>query len=118
MIPAIPSIPSVPSIGAAESSGAAQAAAPTGSASGPSAASSSVDGASSDSFSDLLGQAIDSLDGATNNASALSLDAAAGTGSIADATVASTEAGLDTQLASAVTEKAVDSLNTIMSMQV
>jgi flagellar hook-basal body complex protein FliE len=36
---------------------------------------------------------------------------------VADATVASTEADLDTQLASALTDKAVTALNTIMDMQ-
>jgi flagellar hook-basal body complex protein FliE len=36
---------------------------------------------------------------------------------VADATVASTEADLDTQLASAVTDKAVTAFNTIMDMQ-
>ena len=94
----IPAIPSIPSIGAAESSGAAQAAA-------------------SGSFANMLGQAIDSLNGATNNATNVSLEAAAGNASVADATVASTEADLDTQLASALTDKAVTALNTIMNMQ-
>jgi flagellar hook-basal body complex protein FliE len=111
----IPAIPPIPSISAAESAGAAQATAPTAGAAGASGASGE---SSSDSFSNILGQAIDSLNGATNSASDLSLEAAAGNGSIADATVASTEADLDTQLASAVTDKAVDSLNTIMGMQV
>jgi flagellar hook-basal body complex protein FliE len=45
------------------------------------------------------------------------LEAAAGNASVADATVASTEADLDTQLASALTDKAVTALNTIMDMQ-
>jgi flagellar hook-basal body complex protein FliE len=111
----IPAIPSIPSIGAAESAGSAQAAASsTATASGTSV--SGGEGAS-DSFSNLLGQAIDSLNGTTNNASNLSLEAAAGNASVADATVASTEADLYTQLASAVTDKAVESLNTIMDMQ-
>ena len=106
----IPAIPSIPSIGASESAGAAQAAA-SGSAAG------TATDASSGSFENLLGQAIDSLNGATNNATNLSLEAAAGNASVADATVASTEADLDTQLASALTDKAVTALNTIMNMQ-
>jgi flagellar hook-basal body complex protein FliE len=106
----IPAIPSIPSIGASESAGAAQAAA-SGSAAG------TATDASSGSFEYLLGQAIDSLNGATNNATNLSLEAAAGNASVADATVASTEADLDTQLASALTDKAVTALNTIMDMQ-
>ncbi len=71
----------------------------------------------SGSFENIFGQAIDSLNGRSNNATSLSLDAAAGNASVADATVASTEADLDTQLASAVTDKAVTALNTIMDMQ-
>jgi flagellar hook-basal body complex protein FliE len=112
----IPAIPSIPSIGAAESLGAAQVLS-TGSGSGALGAAGATDAASSGSFANILGQAIDSLNGATNNASTLSLDAASGTGSVADATVASTEADLDTQLASALTDKAVTALNTIMNMQ-
>jgi flagellar hook-basal body complex protein FliE len=114
----IPAIPSIPSVGAAESTGAAQIAAGTsGSNAGAAGAAGGTDGASSGSFENILGQAIDSLNGATNNASNLSLEAAAGNASVADATVASTEADLDTQLASALTDKAVTALNTIMDMQ-
>jgi len=114
----IPAIPSIPSIGAAESSGAAQVgAASPGASAGATGVGGSTDGASSGSFANMLGQAIDSLNGATNNATNLSLEAAAGNASVADATVASTEADLDTQLASALTVKAVTALNTIMDMQ-
>jgi flagellar hook-basal body complex protein FliE len=108
----IPAIPSIPSIGAAESAGGAQAA-----ASSVGGAGAAADATSSGSFENMLGQAIDSLNGASNNATNLSLEAAAGNTSVADATVASTEADLDTQLASALTDKAVTSLNTIMTMQ-
>jgi flagellar hook-basal body complex protein FliE len=107
----IPAIPSIPSIGQAESLGASQFGT---AASGAGAA---ADAPASGSFQNILGQAIDSLNGTTNNATTLSLDAAAGNASVADATVASTEADLDTQLASAVTDKAVTALNTIMDMQ-
>jgi flagellar hook-basal body complex protein FliE len=107
----IPAIPSIPSVGASESVGAAQATA-SGSAAGT-----ATDATSSTSFQNMLGQAIDSLNGTTDNATNLSLEAASGNASVADATVASTEADLDTQLASALTDKAVTALNTIMNMQ-
>jgi flagellar hook-basal body complex protein FliE len=107
----IPAIPSIPSVGASESVGAAQATA-SGSAAGT-----ATDATSSTTFANMLGQAIDSLNGATDSATNLSLEAASGNASVADATVASTEADLDTQLASALTDKAVTALNTIMNMQ-
>lgn len=103
----IPSIPPIPSISAA--SGAGQA---PGASSGVSAT-----GATADSFHNILGQAIDSLNGVTNNATNLSLQAVAGNATVADATVASVVASLDTQLASALASRAVTSLNTIMNMQ-
>jgi flagellar hook-basal body complex protein FliE len=108
----IPAIPSIPSVGQAESVGASQSATTAGGA-----GTAATDAPSSGSFENILGQAIDSLNGSTDNATTLSLDAAAGNASVADATVASTEADLDTQLASAVTDKAVTAFNTIMDMQ-
>ena len=93
----IPAIPSIPSVGAAESAGAAQA----GRVEWRGRRRLPLTAGSSGSFANILGQAIDSLNGATNNATNLSLEAAAGNASVADATVASTEADLDTQLASA-----------------
>jgi flagellar hook-basal body complex protein FliE len=107
----IPAIPSIPSVGASESVAASQAAASS------SAAGTATEATSSTSFQNMLGQAIDSLNGATDSATNLSLEAASGNASVADATVASTEADLDTQLASALTDKAVTALNTIMNMQ-
>ncbi|TAN30983.1 hypothetical protein EPN29_14010 [bacterium] len=108
MIPAIPPIPTI----AAESVGAAQVA-------GPGSAGTSMSSpASADSFHNILGQAIDSLNGTTSNATNLSLEAAVGKASAVDATVASTEAELATQLATALTSKAVTSLNAIMNMPV
>jgi len=94
----IPSIPAIPSI------------------STPTSVPQAV-GATSDSFHNILGQAIDSLNGVTNNATNISLQAVAGNATVADATVASTVAALDTQLASALASKAVNALNTIMNMQ-
>lgn len=129
MIPVIPAIPSIgsalsagSSLASAATSGAASTA--TGAASttatsattGTSAVTPSTD-TSGSSFSDLLGNAIDSLNGAQQNATDLSLQAASGQASIADVTVASTEADLETQLVTAVRDKAVTSFNTIMDMQ-
>ena len=106
----IPAIPPIPSVGAAESIGAASAAGAGGSTvQGP---------ASGSSFQNLLGQAIDSLNHTTSNATNLSLEAAAGKVSAVDATVATTEAELATQLATALTSKVVTSLNAIMNMPV
>lgn len=101
----IPSIPSIPSIAAPGST-------PTVGATGGVGAATP-----SDSFHNILGQAIDSLNGVTNNATNISLQAVAGNATVADATVASTVAALDTQLASALASKAVNALNAIMNMQ-
>lgn len=97
-------IPAIPSISATSNPGAAQTVGASG-------------GATSGSFQNILGQAIDSLNGVTNNATNLSLQAVAGNATVADATVASIVATLDTQLASALASRAVTSLNTIMNMQ-
>ena len=102
MIPSIPAIPAIATPSAAQAVGAS-----TGVGAG----------GGSDSFHNILGQAIDSLNGVTNNATNISLQAVAGNASVADATVASTVAALDTQLASALASKAVNALNTIMNMQ-
>jgi flagellar hook-basal body complex protein FliE len=114
-------IPAIPSIGSALSAGASQAAsAVSGAASGAAAAGTAsapaTTGASSTSFSDLLGNAIDSLDSSQQAATNLSLQAASGNASIADVTVASTNADLETQLVTAVRDKAVTAFNSIMDM--
>lgn len=104
----IPSIPAIPSVSAALPTSGLPA----------SGASSGIGTAGvGDSFHNILGQAIDSLNGVTNNATNISLQAVAGNATVADATVASTVAALDTQLASALASKAVNALNTIMNMQ-
>jgi flagellar hook-basal body complex protein FliE len=103
MIPAIPSIPSI------------SAAGPTPALSP--GATTAVGATSSGSFTNILGNAIDSLNSVTNNATNLSLQAASGNATVADATIASTEADLATQLTSTVTTKAVQALNTILDMQ-
>jgi flagellar hook-basal body complex protein FliE len=115
VIPAIPSISSAITAGASQAasaaSGAASGAAASGTATAPEAT-----GTSSTSFSDLLGNAIDSLDSSQQAATNLSLQAASGNASIADVTVASTDADLETQLVTAVRDKAVDAFNSIMDM--
>lgn len=105
----IPSIPAIPSISASVPGGTP--------ALGASGGVSTPGAATSGSFQNILGQAIDSLNGVTNNATNLSLQAVAGNASVADATVASIVATLDTQLAGALASRAVTSLNTIMNMQ-
>jgi flagellar hook-basal body complex protein FliE len=119
----IPAIPAIPSVGSAVSAGATQAASSSSAAgaAGASAASGTAPGAASGtaptSFSDVLGNAIDSLDATQQSATNLSLQAAAGNANIADVTVASTEADLETQLVTTVRDKAVDAFNSIMDMQ-
>jgi flagellar hook-basal body complex protein FliE len=103
----IPAIPAIPSVGSAVSAGAAQAA--------PSATAASTTAPAS--FSDVLGNALDSLDASQQSATNLSLQAATGNANIADVTVASTEADLETQLVTSVRDKAVDAFNSIMDMQ-
>ncbi len=127
MIAAIPAIPPIPSVGSAVS--AAQAApatassattgAASGSASGSASGAGGVPGAtgSSGSFADMLGGALDSLNTVQNQATNLSLQAASGNANIADVTVASTEADLQTQLVTSVRDKAVTAFQTIMNMQ-
>lgn len=110
----IPAIPAIPSVGSAVSAGAAQAA-PSATAAGTTAPASS--GTAPTSFSDVLGNALDSLDASQQSATNLSLQAATGNANIADVTVASTEADLETQLVTSVRDKAVDAFNSIMDMQ-
>ena len=110
-------IPVVPSISSAIAAGTSQAAsAASGAAASGAGAAEATTGTSSSSFSDVLGNAIDSLDSSQQAATNLSLQAATGNASIADVTVASTNADLETQLVTAVRDKAVDAFNSIMDM--
>jgi flagellar hook-basal body complex protein FliE len=122
----IPAIPAIPSVGSAVSAGATQAASGASAAGAAGAAAASpaagaasgaTSGTAPTSFSDVLGNAIDSLDASQQSATNLSLQAAAGNANIADVTVASTEADLETQLVTSVRDKAVDAFNSIMNMQ-
>ena len=116
MIPAIPSISSAITAGASQAAASAASGAASGAAASGTAAAPAATGTSSTSFSDLLGNAIDSLDSSQQAATNLSLQAASGNASIADVTVASTDADLETQLVTAVRDKAVDAFNSIMDM--
>jgi len=115
VIPAIPSIGSAIAAGTSQAASAASGAASGAAASGTGAAQATA-GASSSSFSDVLGNALDSLDSSQQAATNLSLQAATGNASIADVTVASTNADLETQLVTAVRDKAVEAFNSIMDM--
>ena len=115
MIPVIPSISSAIAAGSSQVASAASGAASGAAASGTGAAEAAT-GTSSSSFSDVLGNAIDSLDSSQQAATNLSLQAATGNASIADVTVASTNADLETQLVTAVRDKAVTAFNSIMDM--
>ena len=118
MIPAIPSISSAIAAGTSQAASAASAAsgAASGAAASGTGAAEATTGASSSSFSDVLGNALDSLDSSQQAATNLSLQAATGNASIADVTVASTNADLETQLVTAVRDKAVTAFNSIMDM--
>jgi flagellar hook-basal body complex protein FliE len=115
VIPVIPAISSAIAAGTSQAASAASGAASGAAASGAGAAGAAT-GTSSSSFSDVLGNAIDSLDSSQQAATNLSLQAATGNASIADVTVASTNADLETQLVTAVRDKAVDAFNSIMDM--
>ena len=96
MIPPIAPLPPLPAAGA-----------PTAAASTASAG---------DSFSQAIGNALDSLQNAQTTASTDEAQAAAGQGNLADTMIAATQASLDTQVSDALIEKAVTSYNSIMSM--
>jgi flagellar hook-basal body complex protein FliE len=69
-----------------------------------------------DSFSQAIGNALDSLQNAQTTASTDEAQAAAGQGNLADTMIAATQASLDTQVSDALIEKAVSSYNSIMTM--
>ena len=100
----IPAIPPIPPVGATP---APASAAPVDATAGSGAS----------SFSDVLGNALNSLDATQQTATNLSLQAATGNASIADVTIASTQADLETQLVTSVRDKAVTAFNSIMNMQ-
>ena len=72
---------------------------------------------SSDGFANVLGSALDQLNDTTANAETLAIEGATGQASVADVTVAATEAQLAVQLATTVRNEGVTALNSIMTMQ-
>ncbi|MDA8278584.1 MAG: flagellar hook-basal body complex protein FliE [Actinomycetota bacterium] len=72
----------------------------------------------SSSFGNMLAGAIDSLSSAQNQSSQQALLVSTGQANLGDAMIASQQASLDTQLATAIKSAAVTSFNQIMSMPV
>ena len=74
-------------------------------------------GTAASGFGQLLGQAIDSLQGVQTSASTQAQQVASGSANLGNAMVASTESLLTTQLAVALRNGAVGAVNQIMSTQ-
>jgi flagellar hook-basal body complex protein FliE len=70
------------------------------------------------SFSNVITNALDSLQQTQANASSLETQAAAGQGNIADAMVAASEASLATQVTVALTQRAVSAFTDVMNLQI
>jgi len=84
----------------------------------PASAAGAVGGSSGADFASALGKGLDAVNGAQANADNLAVQAATGTlTDPAQLTVATTQAGLATQLAATLQSKAVAAFNTIMGMQ-
>jgi flagellar hook-basal body complex protein FliE len=98
----IPPIGALPSIGPAGSAPAA----------------SGVSAAGGGDFGNVIANALDNVQSVQNTASTQAAQAAAGQGNIADAMIATTEASVETQVTTAVTNKAVDAFNSIMDMSI
>jgi flagellar hook-basal body complex protein FliE len=79
----------------------------------------SVSGTDGSGFGDVLAKAVDNLDATQAKSDNLAVKAATGNlTDVHDYTIASTEATLATELTVAVRNKAVESFNAIMGMQV
>lgn len=78
---------------------------------------SSAPSASSSSFGQILGNAIDSLQGTQATAATQAQQVAAGQANLSDAMVASNESLLATQLVVALRNGAVSAINQVMSTQ-
>lgn len=75
-------------------------------------------GGSGANFASALGQGLDAVNGAQTHANDLAVQAATGTlTDPAQLTIATTQAGLATQLATTLQSKAIAAFNTIMGMQ-
>jgi flagellar hook-basal body complex protein FliE len=110
-IPPIGALPALPDLGAISGAGA-QSAAGTGAATGAHV----LGGADGSGFSNVLGNAIDSLNLSQTTASTDEVKAAAGQGTLANTMVAATEASLDTQVATSVIDKALAAYTSIANM--
>jgi flagellar hook-basal body complex protein FliE len=106
-IPSVPSLPPPPSPVAAPAAGSAGA---LGGPGGPGAA--TGDGG----FGSLVANAVDALTQAQRTASADEANAAAGQGSLTDTMIAASVASLDTQVATALVDKALAAYTSIANM--
>jgi flagellar hook-basal body complex protein FliE len=107
-----------PAAGAAQA-GAAEATMPT-SPTAPAAGAGGLSGSSGggDSFANVLGNALDSVQSAQTNADNLATQAATGSlTNVSDYMVAAEEANIQTQLTSAVRNNALQAFQQIMGMQ-
>ncbi len=96
-IPSVPTLPALPSISPLSSNPATPA-------------------SGTDSFSNLIGNGVNALQQAQNNASSAEAQAAAGQGNLADTMIAASKASLDTQVTTDLLDKAITSYNSIMQM--
>jgi flagellar hook-basal body complex protein FliE len=84
----------------------------------PTSAPTAAGGASGANFASVLGHGLDAVSNAQNTANDLAVKAATGTlTDPAQLTIAATQAGLATQLATTLQSKAIAAFNTIMGMQ-
>ena len=108
MIPPISSLPAI---------GSGNAATPATGSSGL-ASSGGSSGGSSSGFSNSVTNAIDALQQVQSSASSSAALAAAGQGNLSDAMIAATQASVDTQVTTAVANKAIAAFTQVMNMQV
>jgi len=86
---------------------------------GASAAGTSAAGGSTGSgFTNVLGNAIDSLNSAQQSATTQEIQTAAGQGTLANTMIAATKASLDTQVATSLIDKALAAYTSIATMPV
>lgn len=106
----ISSLPGLPSLGSTAGISPSQG---VGSTAGATAA-----GGATGGFSEVLGNAIDSLNEAQSTASTDEVQSAAGQGTLANTMIAATQASLDTQVATSLIDKALSAYTSISTMSV
>ncbi|HMD45956.1 MAG TPA: flagellar hook-basal body complex protein FliE [Acidimicrobiales bacterium] len=92
---------------------------PPPSATSPSAGAGALGGTAApggDTFANAVGNALDSLQQVQGNAASAEAQAASGQGNLADTMIAASQASLETQVSTALVNKAVSAFNDIMSM--